>query len=627
MSHKSSGSEGTSNCQDNYNPLSVQGLRQRFSVYDTDKENFISEENHKSLESNEFSSNKYLPSIPPKPKKQRDRNDCEETSRSMSTNSDKKRDLNDHEKHFQSMDTKSYEQQDRNDCEVVSKTICTNSWKLRDDNDRNELSHSMGSNSDKLRDHYDREEHFQSMSTSSDELRDQNHFEKVSQTTGTDYNKQRHPNDREEPPQPMGTNSYKSRGQNDFVKSSQSAGTNSCKQRQRSYCEKPSQSIGADSNKQRCQNGCDELSQSMCSNILLSQLYSIGLEHDQIDYIVENKEKFIDRPGLLSRKLKISEGSAISVLDILKTEEQDQVDIISKEIQETIEKCIEENPDFTSIEDIAILCDINESVDNLYFESKPMNEQQIYVIKTKYNAGYHVAEIADLLKVSTKKVQKYVDSHLLTFSGKEGRKVQKIIHKHFGEMPPFKLRKNIISKDLKLQDQLCCILQRSCGDEYMEIKNYFKMFEESKSFFELDKELTFQDISYIDKHSNDSVEQLSIKLQKVESVIIDYLNQYDPTEINRKSIEISQKQKINQIQQHFGNKKFTFESYRMIIANTFEDMMQDANAIGKTPSEIFKEFLPLPIAFASCIISSNVLAIIILYDSNVSFLFPKCCCI
>ena len=240
----------------------------------------------------------------------------------------------------------------------------------------------------------------------------------------------------------------------------------------------------------------------MGSTILLSQLYSIGLEHDQIDYIVENKEKFIDRPVLLSRKLKISEDSAISVSKILKSKEEDQVNRISEEIQKIIEKCLEENPDFTSVEDIALLCEIDESLVALYVESRPINEQQMYVIKTKYNAGYRVTEIADLLKVSTKKVQKYMDDHLLTFSGKDGSKVLEIIHKHFGEIPPFKLRKNIISKDLKLQDQLCCILQRSCGDEYTEIKNYFKMFEESKSFFELDKELTFEDISYIDKHSN-----------------------------------------------------------------------------------------------------------------------------
>ena len=33
-----------------------------------------------------------------------------------------------------------------------------------------------------------------------------------------------------------------------------------------------------------------------------------------------------------------------------------------------------------------------------------------------------------------------MDDHLLTFSGTDGSKVLEIIHKHFGEIPPFKLR-------------------------------------------------------------------------------------------------------------------------------------------------------------------------------------------
>ena len=348
------------------------------------------------------------------------------------------------------------------------------------------------------------------------------------------------------------------------------------------------------------ENGCGELSKSMGSNILRDQLYGASLEHDQIDFIIENKVKFIDRPRLLSRKLRISEDNATSVLEILKSFEQDQVEKISQEHQKIIENTLEENPDFDSIEDIAMLSNIDERIVSVYFESRPINEQQKSVIKTKYYAGYRVGDIADLLKLSAEKVQRYVEGNLLSFSGKEGSKILNIIQKHFGDIPSIKLRENIISKDLKLQDQLCCILQRSDGDEYMEIKNYFKKFEESKSFFELDKELTLKDISYIDKHCNDSVEQLSLRLQKVESVIIDYLNQYDATETNRKFIETSQKQQINLIKLHFCNEELTFHSYRMIIANTFEDMMEDAGVSGKTPNEIFKEFLPLAFYYLKC---------------------------
>ena len=363
---------------------------------------------------------------------------------------------------------------------------------------------------------------------------------------------------------------------------------------------------------------CDEPSKSISSNILRDQLYRASLKHDQIDYIIENKVKFIDKPRLLARKLKISEDNATSALEILKSFEQDQVEKISQEDQKIIEKTLEENPEFESIEDIAILCNIDERIASYYFKSKEINEEQKSVIKTKYYAGHLVGEIANPLKLSAEKVQKYVDDNLLSFSGKEGRKILNIIHKHFGDIPSIKLRENIISKDLKLQDQLCCILQRSDGDEYMEIKNYFKRFEESKSFFELDKELTLEDISYIDKHSNDSVEQLSLRLQKVESVIIDYLNQYDATETNRKSIETSQNQQIIQIKLQFCNEELTFHSYRMVIANTFEDMMEDAGAYGKTPNDIFKEFLPLTFYYLKCSLPLENITQIIANTSKIS---------
>ena len=123
MSHESSGSEGTSNCQDNYKPLSGQGLCQRFIVYDTDKKNFKPEENHEALESSEIGRNECPPPIPQKRKEQRSRNDWNEVSNTKCTNSDIQRDQNDCEEPSQSMGTNSYKQRDRNGCVEPSQSI------------------------------------------------------------------------------------------------------------------------------------------------------------------------------------------------------------------------------------------------------------------------------------------------------------------------------------------------------------------------------------------------------------------------------------------------------------------------------------------------------------------------
>ena len=137
-------------------------------------------------------------------------------------------------------------------------------------------------------------------------------------------------------------------------------------------CGDPGQSVDSEITDVIDQNASNDSYPSMGSNILRDQLYGIGLDQEQVDCIIENNEKFVGKPCLLSIKLKISEETAVSVLEILKCKKQDKVERLSQEHKNTIEKCIEEHPDLDNT-DIAFVCDIDESVVCLYFELKPLS--------------------------------------------------------------------------------------------------------------------------------------------------------------------------------------------------------------------------------------------------------------
>ena len=335
-------------------------------------------------------------------------------------------------------------------------------------------------------------------------------------------------------------------------------------------------------------------------NELQSTLSSIGCKQPHIDFILQQGERYLEKPLILAKKLKVSQNFANILISALKDYKRKPAFTLSSEYINKIEICLNENPDIDSQEDIALLCDIEEALVSAYFESKPLNEVQKNAIREKYNVGYNVADIVNILKLSNQKVQDYVESTFLTFTSEEGKKILGIIQNSFGEIKLTKLREMVISKNLKLQDQLCYFLRERDDAQYRTVEDYFNKFAESKSFFKVDMKLTIEDILHIKQCSFDNIEQLSIKLQKVETVIRDYLRQYSPNEVVRNHHTLKQVDQIHEIVNNFGKDELSFQTYRMIISESFEDMIRNADKIWQNPKETFLQLLPLSFYYLKC---------------------------
>ena len=255
---------------------------------------------------------------------------------------------------------------------------------------------------------------------------------------------------------------------------------------------------------------------------------------------------------------------------------------------------MKENPEFTTPGDIALLTDIPIEVITKYLQYRPLDCNQKTEIKKKVNIGNSVDEIAVLLRLPPNIVQEYVDKTFLTFTRREGKKCFDIIHKNFDYSSTFQLRKLVISNDLKLQDQLCHILLKRNEREHLVLKRYFQKFEESKSFFEVKDD----DIHQINQSSD--IEHLSIKLNKPESIMREYLAQYKPNLVVTDHCEVMQKIHIKELLSNYETKhRLPFHFYRMIVTHPFEDMMKRAQT-RQNPLEVFEELLPLAFYYLKC---------------------------
>ena len=345
------------------------------------------------------------------------------------------------------------------------------------------------------------------------------------------------------------------------------------------------------------------MSDASKDNALQNDLLSLGLKQEDIEFIFENGDKFLEKQALLAKKLKISLTTAKSAIEAYKSFKQESTSEtnLTQDIIIKIEDCMKENPEFDSPEDIAILCEIDETLVAAYFESRPLNETQKAAIKEKLNAGYPIDYIANILKISILKVKGFVEKNFLAFNGKEGQIILDIIGKNFPEVNCSKLRDMIISKNLKLQDQLGCILHKHNNDEYQVIRKYIENFEESRSFFEIDFGLTIEDIKYLIKQSSFlNIEELSIKLHKVETVIRDFLEQYHPNTVVSNYCAEMQRKQLREIVNNFAKVSISFHTYRMIISNSFKEIIDRAEQCKQSPMAVFNELIPLAFYYLKC---------------------------
>ena len=336
-------------------------------------------------------------------------------------------------------------------------------------------------------------------------------------------------------------------------------------------------------------------------NEIIEKLISLGLNSEGIEHIHESGEKYFGKPEILAIRLKISTEIAEKSLEILKSFKRKSLN--RNEIRK-IEDCLRDHPNIESAEDIALLCEISEELVANYLDSKPLTENKTKKIVELFNNGYPISLIARELNSSNSKVQEFVNDTFLTFSGEEGEKVLNIIlkQKNLKNLSILKIREMVILKDLKLQDQLCCKLPKTSEKEYLQLCRYFKRFNESKQFLEIDNILSIEEILLIKKSSLD-IEQLSIKLNKVESVIIRYIEQYSPNKAEKDYYLDLQRKKIKEIVENFGRNIQTFHSYRTIISEPLECLIESAGRLASEPMEVFNALLPLIFYYLKCSLS------------------------
>ena len=344
-----------------------------------------------------------------------------------------------------------------------------------------------------------------------------------------------------------------------------------------------------------------EFSSSEPQDELQCKLLALHIEHEKIEFIRKKGKNFIDDPELLSMKLGISNEQARGALEALESLETKR---LSNEDISSIEKCLNDFPKIQSAKKIALFCELDEELVAKYLESKPLTDSQKDVINELFNTGRSIYDIAYQLKLAADKIQEYVDNKFLTFSGDEGQRILEIMQKqeNLGTLNGLKLREMIKSRNLKLQDQLCCILPKKNEQEYEHILRYFKKFDESRNFFEIDMNLSIEDILFIRDNSL-NIEQLSVRLNKVETVIREHSRQYFLNQSERDYYVFRQKKEIENIVIDFGKDTKTFHTYRTIITESFESLIESAEQVGLSSREAFKQLLPLIFYYLKCSLS------------------------
>ena len=354
-------------------------------------------------------------------------------------------------------------------------------------------------------------------------------------------------------------------------------------------------------------------------NVLYEGLASLGMNEEDIEFILEQRYKLNKNSSkIFKKRLNISLEKATSVIELLESSSQVKSSRISEEEIAKIEECLRDDPEFSE-EDIATYCNINTSVVSTYLQGIPLSEKQKDDIKEKVVTGNSICEIASIWGLCPIKVQNYVESTFITFSCDEGERCLDVIRKEFENYPIFDLRRLIVSNDLKLRDELGCILPKRNKDEYSMLNGYFSKFEESKSFFQIDTSFTKSDITLMQQSNLDEVDYLSIKLNKVASVIRDFMEQYSP---NTPIIELQsglQDIQIKQLFADFGEETLTFLSYRMIISNSLDEMIQKAkNKELRNPCDIFYHFLPFAFYYIKCSLPLEDITPVISSQSEIS---------
>ena len=130
-------------------------------------------------------------------------------------------------------------------------------------------------------------------------------------------------------------------------------------------------------------------------NFLQAKLLSLNLSKEDIDFILEQGDKFIEKPPLLlARKLGIDVDTAKLTIEALKSfKSEKQASYISEDDKMLIEDCLKDNPEFSTPDDIALLTDLPLQIVTLYLQNKLLDDKQKDDTIKKVNIGISVQEI------------------------------------------------------------------------------------------------------------------------------------------------------------------------------------------------------------------------------------------
>ena len=332
---------------------------------------------------------------------------------------------------------------------------------------------------------------------------------------------------------------------------------------------------------------------------LEDELLNLGLNKKTVSIIFEHGQNFINHPEVLAKRFSIDVNDAKEALKVFKAFKIKQIS--RKQINE-FEFIVKKNPS-ESLEEISLVHGIDEDVISAYLahsETIPLTESEKVALREQLDAGSSLTKIAEDLKLSRKKINEYVEDKFILFNGEDGKAVLAIIIKHFGKYPIVKLREMIANKDMDLQEKICFELLKKNESEYVAVKIYFMKFEESRNYFRI-KKLNIEGMTCIRASSLDNTKELSVKLNVMERLIRDYFLQYTPDK--QLVLECTQNQFI-QIQKMKANFlteiQISHTTYRMIISDSSETLIQNAKKLRRSPKKIFDELLPLAFYYLKC---------------------------
>ena len=358
--------------------------------------------------------------------------------------------------------------------------------------------------------------------------------------------------------------------------------------------------------------------QDTSTSDLQTALLSLNIDQKEVEMIIKEGGNFLEKPKILARKLKITQEVANKALEIFKSHKE--VIKMTPELCKVVKKCLEKNPDIDDPEDIALICDVDKKIAQKYFEMLPLNREQEKLIREEYRMGNSADKISKFLNISIRKVKEYIALTFPTFSDSKGKLTLEIINKYCGNISISTLQKKISSKNLKLRNQLCSDLCRKNATEYTIVCNYLSRFKETEDFLKIDRNLTLGEINVIKQSSKClNVEELSIKLNKIESVITEYIDQYTVHPVEHKwNTELQEKQ-IENISKAFENATFSLTDYKTIITHSFDSIINGIKNRKKTKKvqKLMDKLLHLIFYYIKCSLPLEDIIQIITNVSNI----------